>query len=394
MLEFLFWLCAFGIVYPYLIYPIILSVLSFFRKPKVLGRPSNFPSVSMIIAAYNEEAVIEEKIRNSLDLFHNGTLEIIVASDGSTDKTNEIVSKYPTVRLLAFPKREGKASLLNKSIPEASGEIVVLSDANTMYGREAIDRLLAPFADSRVGCVCGRLQPVVIESSVGGEGERFHQLFDSYLKTIEGLFGATAGADGGLYAIRKTLYEPIPASTITDDLIVSMRIAEKGHRVVYEREAVGLEETSSTEGEFRRRVRIGAGDYQALVMLRRLLNPFRGFVSFSFWSHKVLKWLGPLFLLGCLMSTVLLLHLPLYRFLFFLQVAFYLFALTGHFFRRLGVRILTLPGSFALANTALFCGFVKFAAGLQKPTWTPVKRNLYTKPNNPGDAETIVEPEE
>ena len=277
--EIVFWTCLFLVVYAYALYSACIWLLA--RSACSSAGPANdaaddLPRVTLLVAAHNEEQVIEEKILNSLRLdYPSDRLSIVIASDGSTDATPEIVSRYANqgIQLLNYRQRRGKSGLLNAAVAETNGEILVLSDANTEYEPIAIRKLVRWFADPGVNVVCGRL--LLLDSQRGRNVDGIYWRYETFLKNCEGRLGALLGANGAIYAIRRRSYVPIPGNTIVDDLVIPLlsKLRHRG-RIVFDPEAVASEETAPHIGsEFRRRVRIGTGAYQSVPLLWRLLNP-------------------------------------------------------------------------------------------------------------------------
>ncbi|MDE2213828.1 MAG: glycosyltransferase family 2 protein [Candidatus Omnitrophica bacterium] len=338
------------------------------------------PTVSVIIAAYNEEAVIEQRMENCLvSTYPPELLEVIIASDGSTDKTNEIVRRYEErgIKLYAFKQRRGKVNVLNEVVAKARGEILVFSDANAMFARDAITKIVRHFQDSMVGCVCGSLHFIKADESETIELEGFYWKFETFLKRVEGKLGACLGANGAIFAVRKNLFYCCPPDTIVEDFVISMKVLEKGFKALYDPQAVAFEHTAKKIiQEKQRRVRIGAGDYQALTMLWPMLDPRKGFGSVAFWSHKVLRWCVPFFLFIALAANIVLaLHFP-YGVLLAMQLVFYGCALIGQILsrREKKVKIFNLCYYFVSMNLALFLGFLRFVSGTQKVTWDRTQR--------------------
>lgn len=379
--EWIFWLCGFLVVYTYAFYPALLLVLSIFRrKPRVVDE-NYFPALSLLIAAYNEEAVMAEKLENCAALdYPEEKLEILIGSDGSDDRTNEIVTSRarPGVRLFAFQQRRGKAAVLNDLAAAATGEILVFSDANSMYRRDAILRLVSHFAGTEVGGVCGRLVLLSDESQIDAEGERFYWDYENYLKSLEGKIKTVFGANGAIYAIRKRFYWPLPAEkVIADDFLIPLKIVERGYDVLYDKDAVACELAAPNLGaEFKRKVRIGAGNFHGIREILPLLNPARGFVAFALWSHKIIRWFVPFLLLAIFFTNLALLGTAAYNVLFALQVFFYGIAFFSWQLDRRGVQLplLIYPYYFVTVNFALLLGFFKFLTGSQKPAWARTER--------------------
>ena len=337
--------------------------------------------VSLIIAAYKEEKVILPRLVNATLLdYPPDRLEIIVGVDGKEDTTGELVSEFSDsrVRLLQYPVRRGKASVLNDTVPQARGEIVIFSDANTMTQPDSIKQLVRHFNDERVGAVCGKLE--LIDPASGQNVDGVYWKYENFLKRCEGRLNGLLGVNGGIYALRKELYEPIPTNAIVDDFLIGMRVHLRGRRLVYDPSAVALEETPDTIGqEFQRRSRIGAGGFQSLQWLWPLLNPLRGWIAFTFWSHKIARWLCPLLMIGALVANVGLMSQPLYRSLLIAQEAFYLVAVIGKVWltdNRLP-RSLRLPAMFVSMNVALLAGLWRSLRGIRGGTW---KRTERTQP--------------
>jgi cellulose synthase/poly-beta-1,6-N-acetylglucosamine synthase-like glycosyltransferase len=375
---------AIGIVaYAYAGYPFIIWLFSrlFGRRPH---RPEleeyELPRLSLVIAAYNEEAEIGRRLQNALELdYPADKLEIVIASDGSTDRTNSIVRKYERygVRLIAFPHRRGKASVLNDVFPELSGDVVMLSDANTYTHSTAAARLAAWFREPGIGVVCGRL--VLTDPVSGRNVDSLYWKYETFLKKCEGRLGALVGSNGGIYAIRKSLFRGIPSTTIVDDFLIPL-LAHKRNRcgIVYDREAVAMEETPARlSSEFHRRARIGAGGFQSIAWLIDLLNPRYGWVSFTFWSHKVLRWLCPFALIAALFLNVLLIREPLFRALLVGQLGFYGVSLVAGLIpaRLRSLRYLRLGTMFTTMNAALLVGFFRCLSAGQSAAWKRTERS-------------------
>lgn len=375
-----FWLSALALFYAYFGYPAMLALLCRIKPVEVKGSKAyREPSVSMLIAAYNEERVIAQKMENSLSIDYPG-LDIWVVSDGSTDKTNSIVSSYtrenPAVHLIELG-RSGKSAAINRAVPLIGSDIIVFSDANTFYDKTALRRLLDGFKDPEVGFVCGRLiydNPAGIAS---GRGEGLYWRYETALKKMESALGYVAGANGAIYAVRRELFEPLPKGTVNDDFTISMRIIEKGWYGLYEPEAIAREDVAvSMASEFRRHVRDSAGHYKAMIAFPGLLNPFLGMRSFIYVSHRVFRWTAPLFILTLFLANTLLLGNPIYNAAFISQGAFYSAALLGLAYQNakgLG-RVVLVPFYFCNLNAALAAGFLKAISGRQGTAWERTER--------------------
>jgi cellulose synthase/poly-beta-1,6-N-acetylglucosamine synthase-like glycosyltransferase len=378
-----FWVCVGLIMYTYFAYPLFLYILSKISRKEdssnyVINTYKNYiPTVSMVIAAYNEEKVIRDKMENCMAIdYPKGKFEIIVGSDGSSDRTNEIVKSYEIsgVKLINYTDRRGKISVLNRTVPQASGEIVVLSDANTIYEPDAVRKLIRHFNDKRIGVVCGKLILLTKDKKQAEEG--YYWKYECMLKAMESKLGALLGANGGIYALRKELFEPIPDNTIVDDFVIAMKVKEKGFDIIFEQEAIAYEDAAqSIKAEFGRRVRIGAGCFQAIPMTKRLLNPMRGSIAFAYWSHKIIRWIVPFLLAIAFVSNIILLNNLFYLILFVIQLLFYSAALIGHVLgNRKSSRLFSIPYYLGSMNLALLFGFFRFVTKTQKVTWKRTER--------------------
>jgi len=374
-----FWAAAVLLAQTYFLYPLWLLLLSRLR-PAWRRRPvpsAPWPTVSLVIAAHDEAACIEDKLRNSLALdYPPDRLEVLIGSDGSTDGTDALVQAYPDPRVhLSAAPRVGKTSVLNRCIPAARGELVVLSDANTSVEPAALKALVRHFADPEVGAVCGRLQ--LYNPTRAEYEESAYWKYESWLKAMEGKQGAVVGANGGLYALRRELFTPLPPSTIVDDFVMALRLLDQGYRVLYEPEALAREETTEDYGrEFGRRARIAAGNFQSLGLVPGLLSPLRGFPAFAFWSHKVLRWCAPALMLVALAANLALLDRPFYRFTMAAQVGFYALALLGSVSvgPSLLRRIAGVAYYFVTMNLAIVVGFWRFLRSSQAAAWERTAR--------------------
>jgi len=385
-LEMAFWLCAGGVIYAYMGYPIyVWGISRLYNNPvdtaDTSAPPTEWPMVSLVIAAYKEEKVILPRLVNATLLdYPADRLEILIGVDGSEDCTGDLVREFQDsrVRLVQYPLRRGKASVLNDTVPQARGEIIVFSDANTMTQPNSIKQLVRHFASEHVGAVCGKLE--LIDPASGQNVDGIYWKYENFLKSCEGRINGLLGVNGGIYAMRKELYEPIPTNAIVDDFLIGMRIHLRRRRLIYDPTAIALEETPDTIGqEFQRRSRIGAGGFQSLLWLWPLLSPTRGWVAFTFWSHKIFRWLCPLFMVGALATNIALASQPLYLTLLMTQVAFYLIALVGLAWltgNRLP-RALRLPAMFVSMNAALLVGLWRSLRGIRGGTW---KRTERTQP--------------
>jgi cellulose synthase/poly-beta-1,6-N-acetylglucosamine synthase-like glycosyltransferase len=389
-MQAVFWVSAFLLVHTYALYPLSLPVLRRLLPLRAPRGRSHLPGaasaarprrVSILLAAYNEEKVLEEKIQNSFELeYPRGDLEILVGSDGSTDRTEAIAARYaPDVKLFAFPQRSGKAAVLNRLVPEAQGEILVFCDANTMLLKNVLQKLLSHFENPDIGCVCGRLILHDAGETALSIGESIYWNLESEIKKQEGHLGTVIGANGGIYAIRKELFRPIPTGIkVMDDFFVTTNVLRAGKSVVYEPQAIGSEETSlDAFGEFHRKVRISQANFNLLPRYLPLLNPVRPLVAYGFLSHKLLRWLAPFILFALLVANAVLAPAsPFYSGILVAQALFYAVALLGYFGngKTLRYKFLLIPYYFCSMNYALFLGFLKAITTRDGGTWNRIER--------------------
>jgi cellulose synthase/poly-beta-1,6-N-acetylglucosamine synthase-like glycosyltransferase len=384
-LTYLFWLCLGTLLYPYTIYPLILFILNKIIPKHSLphrDRDIEWPSITLLVPAYNEEGIIEHKIRNCLALDYPFELfNVWIASDGSSDKTNEIVKRYASsdnrVVLLEFP-RTGKSGIINLAMENIKSDIVVFTDANVMLEKNVLKELATNFSDPNIGCVGAKLIRHNPNDTVSGRGETLYWSYETIIKKMEGNLGYMSGASGTAYAIKKDLFDPLNSNTINDDFEISMEIVKKGFRCVYEEKAISYEEVApSVEGEFMRHIRDGAGHYIAILHLAGLLNPFLGLRSFIFWSHRILRWLAPFILILFLITNILLAHVVFYGIFLMIHFLFYLLALLGWLIvkRRYLPFYFHMPFYFCNLNAALLIGFFKAVTGKQQTKWESTARS-------------------
>jgi cellulose synthase/poly-beta-1,6-N-acetylglucosamine synthase-like glycosyltransferase len=371
------------VIYTFLVYPILIVILSALIRRPIRKEVRDDVSVSLIVAAYNEEKIIEDKLNNSLDLdYPSGRLEIMVVSDGSTDGTDSIVRRFADqgVQLLRVEGRRGKTAAQNRAVEVAGGDILVFSDANGMYMKDAIQRLVENFADLSVGGVSGRL--VYAKTTSGEEGEeKTYWDIENVLKERESSVGSVLGANGSIYAIRRDLYVPLSSDMISD-LVEPLKILERGHRVVYEKLAISMEDVASVSGglvqAFQRKVRIQTRTIIGLLSCYRLLwFPEYGLVSWQFLSHKILRYLMPFLLLILFMSNLLALRSSLFVvFCFTMQCSFYLFSAIGYFLEkahRKGSKVFSIPWYFVWTHAAAIVSFYRFLRGQRVVVWETVR---------------------
>lgn len=380
------WLCTGILVYTYIGYPLFMYIASHFRrgyerlfksKPNTTHRENDWPLVSFLIPAYNEERMIRKKVENTLDLdYPADKMQIVVVSDGSTDRTNDMLASFgeQEITFIPLPERCGKTTLLNKVIPELTGEIIILSDASGLLQRDALKKVISHFDNPRVGCVSGVYTFDAEDDSLRSTTEKVYWRYETFLKKYESLVHSSIGAHGALYGFRRSLFTPLHKKAINDDFILPMKILDQGYRVLYEPEAVVVEhESTSLNGEFNRRIRINVGNIQQVYFLRNLLHPKYGIIALEFFSHKVLRLISP-FCIVMLPVACLMAQGPIYDFLFRLQAVFYLIGALGYIQEFFGFRIryLYFPFYFIMGNVSAILGFFRFVLGKQSILWKRV----------------------
>ena len=377
----IFWVSLSLLVYSYFVYPLLLKLLV---KPKSIALQdiTEYPSVDIIIAAYNEESCIKARIENALAQNYPGRLNILVASDGSKDKTGEIITGFtdPRVKAHDFPENRGKISVLNDLISQSTADYLVLTDANTEFNVDAVDILIRSFT-GKVGAVSGEL---ILETDAGNQNQDgLYWQYEQLLKKYESALGGLLGANGAIYAIKRDLYIPLPKDTVVDDFCIVMNVKKQGYKVLYNELAIATEEIApSLKEEYGRRVRIGVGNYKAFMVNLWALSPLQGWFSLCYWSHKVLRWFAPHFMLIIFLANITLIEQPLYLMLFIGQVMFYVIGLYGQRKIDNGDKVNSLVAiiSFFLSmNIALGQGFYKFLKGHKSGGWQRTARSGETK---------------
>lgn len=389
LFKIVFWICISLIAYSYFGYGLLTSLLVFVKKVLITTpEPGDreFPPLCLVVAAYNEELVIEQKIRNSLDLeYPPGRLSLLFITDGSTDKTPELIGKHADILLLHQPERLGKTAALNRAMTFVQSPVVVFSDANSFLNREALIRLASHYRDPKIGGVAGEKKILNIPGSeAAGTGEGIYWKYESWLKKMDSDLYTVVGAAGELFSIRSSLFEPLPHSTILDDFVLSLNIVEKGYRFAYESMAYAIEAPSSSlREEQKRKIRICAGGFQAMSRLKGLLHFWKHpIASFQYISHRVLRWtLVPLSLpILFLVNLFLVIQVAgsFFRLAFIVQCLFYSLSLGGYFLarRNISIKPLYIPYYFFFMNLSVFLGFWRFLRGKQSATWEKASRDI------------------
>jgi cellulose synthase/poly-beta-1,6-N-acetylglucosamine synthase-like glycosyltransferase len=374
--EVVFWASVVLLLHPYVTYPLSIALLGALR-PRPIRRERHEPSVSVLIPAHNEAPWIAATVLNKLGQdYPRDRLEILVISDGSVDGTDERVAAFADrgVRLLRQEPRQGKAEALNRAVREARGEILVFSDANSLFAEDAVRRLVENFADPDVGYVTGRLEYGAREGAVSGAGSRGYMGFENGLRVLETRFHSIIGVNGGVDAMRRELYVDVAANMISDFLL-PLEALRRGRRVVFDPRARSSEEANTDlRPEFRMRVRVALRALQALRTRRELLAPWKHFrIAYCLWSHKVLRYTNVLLLpLALVANGLLAAHSAFYGGLFLLQAAGYLVGLAGLLPLPSGLRrVASLPAYFLMTSAAFALAMLKFFRGEAMATWQP-----------------------
>ncbi|MEM8815837.1 MAG: glycosyltransferase family 2 protein [Pseudomonadota bacterium] len=379
MLETIFWICLAICVFAYVGYSLSILVIGLVFRRK-LGREDIEPGVTLLITAYNEELDIGRKLEQSLQLdYPREQLEILVASDGSTDRTDDIVREFADrgVRLLRVEGRVGKTGTQNEAVPHAKGEVIVFSDATTRYEPDAIRKLVRNYADPKVGAVSGRYEYVDETGASTGAGTIAFWKYENLVKQTQSGIRTITGCCGCIYSVRKALYVPLPHDIISD-LVQPLKIVAQGYRIVFEDEAIAYEETTEGSGEeFSMRVRVITRGMRGMLHMRELFNPFRyPWIAYQLVGHKVLRWFVPVFGAGMLISAGFLLEQPFYLLAFLGMLAILAMAAAGAVAERLGKcpAVLRLPLYFVIVNLASLAAMRQVAVGVKAATWETVRR--------------------
>ncbi|QEC45843.1 glycosyltransferase family 2 protein [Pseudobacter ginsenosidimutans] len=389
-MNFIFWFSIALIFYSYVGYGILVWILvrikKLWKKPAPLFTDEDsLPHVALVVAAYNEQDFIERKIANSLELdYPEHKLELVFITDGSNDLTPDIIRKYNKIQLLHQPERRGKVAAMNRAIHQVKAPIVVFCDANTLLNKECIRNIVRHYADPKVGGVAGEKriwQNTADAAAAAGEG--LYWKYEGVLKKLDSDLYTTVGAAGELFSVRRELFESAPEGTIIEDFVQSLKLCVNGYVLRYEPDAYAAEAPSaSIKEEMKRKVRICAGAFQAMVLLKDLFNVFKyPVVSFQFISHRILRWtLCPIALITLLISNILIVVMapsPFFTLVLILQGAFYVTGITGWIFasRNIRLKAVYVPFYFLFMNISVFIGFNRFIRNKQTVLWEKAARS-------------------
>ncbi len=386
MAESIFWIATILLVYNYLLYPLFLRLIVAGRSQnsQVFLTDNELPKLSILIPAFNEERVIHSKIESIYQSqYPIDNYEVIIGSDNSTDRTNEIIQElqeeYRNLKLHVFEHRTGKPGIINKLVEEAQGDILVLTDADVELNNDCLFQMLKHFKNPDIGLVDTNMMSRSSYNDGISYQESTYVRFEVKIKHWEGIaWGSMMGPFGGCYALRKDYYTPVPDNYVVDDFFIAMNVLIKGKKCINELEAKCYEQTSvQIQEEFRRKIRISAGNFQNLgTFVNLLFKPFSA-IGFTFLSHKVLRWFGPFFIMLAYFSSMwLFLSLDEYIFFFFLQNLLIIMALIDASLQKIGVHsvILRFITHFYSMNLALLLGFFKYLGGIKTNVWQPTQR--------------------
>ena len=387
-MEIFYWTCVFIIFYVFIGYGLLISLLARLKPQKTLEdlTDDDLPEVTFLVAAYNEEEIIAEKILNTFKLdYPKDKLRLKIVTDGSNDRTNEIVSRFEEVELCYKSERAGKIAAVNRVMPVIESPITVFSDANVMINQDGLKKMIRHFQSNKVAAVSG--EKTVLskdEDGASSSGEGFYWKYESFLKRKDAQWNTLVGSAGELFAIRTHLYENIDTNTLIEDFVMTMKLSAKGYKVAYEPEALAMESGSANiEEETKRKVRISAGGIQAVIILLPLINFFKyGKLTFQYVSHRVLRWtLMPIAIIGAFVSIFFLAAKGWpYDVLMRSQIIFALLALAGYALRNgeTKIKVLFIPYYFLYMHYCVVLGWIKYFSGQQKVTWENAKRADFT----------------
>jgi poly-beta-1,6-N-acetyl-D-glucosamine synthase len=388
MAFYVFWIGLFIVSYTYLGYGIVIFLLSkikSYQKAESYLKDSDWPETTLVIAAYNEEGFIEEKIKNTLQLdYPKDKLTVFVVTDGSTDRTAEIVKGYESIQHFHSQERKGKIHAVNRIMTSVKTPLVIFCDANTYLNNESIKNIVRHYQDKKVGGVAGEKRIFKKEEdNASGAGEGLYWKYESFLKKKDSEVYSVVGAAGELFSVRTELYEAPTENIIIEDFYISVKIAMAGYRFIYEPNAIATETASaSVSEEWKRKVRISAGGFQAMLKLMPLLNIFKyGLLSFQYISHRVLRWtLAPLALPLIFISNIALVLTGsrFYFLILIMQILFYGLAGLGYLLqeKKISIKGFFVPYYFLVMNVSVYAGFVRFLKGRQSVVWEKSKRAI------------------
>ena len=386
LLEIIFWLCLTFILHTYLFYHLSIRIFARNKKgnTKIFKIEDEIPFVSILIAAHNEETVIRNKILSIVNSsFPETKIEVLVGSDCSTDKTNtiieQLIKEYACISIVKFENRTGKIGVINSLIEKAKYDLVLLTDANVMFDKQSIFELVKHFKNEEIGLVDSKMINIGIKKDGISLQEKTYISTEVSSKNAESLlWGTMMGPFGGCFAIRKKLWEKIPSHFLVDDFFINMLVLQKGFKSINEPNAIVFEDVSNDlSDEFRRKIRISSGNFQNLFHYKHLLFDF-SWIAFSFFSHKVLRWLTPFFILSIISILPFIIENHSFYFYFLTGIIFCFSLVTIDFLLKslkVNIKLLRFLTHFTVMNAALFIGFLNYIQGVKSSIWEPTKRN-------------------
>ncbi len=385
-LKILFWLSFLAIFFSYALYPLLLNILTLNKKLNKITftTAETLPLVSILISAYNEEKVIENKIESIYKSnYPENKFEVLIGSDASIDETNNILSKltkkYKSLQIYIFNERQGKGNIINELVDKSKGEILMITDANIIFSEDVIFNLVKHFKNKKIGLVDSQIINTGLDKSGISIQEKSYITREAKIKNRESIiWGSMMGPFGGCYAVRKNLFERIPKTFLVDDFYINMLVLDKKYKAINDLDAIVYEDVSNDLFiEFKRKIRIATGNFQNLFHFIHLLwPPYKG-IAISFFSHKVLRWFGPFFMVLFFSANLFLFNFQAYRYIFYFQCFIAFLPLFDFFMRKIGIHILFLRfiTHFLSMNLAMLIGFYRFIIGVQSNVWQPTKRN-------------------
>lgn len=384
---YIFVFCIGLLIYHYLGFPFLLRILTKGKSQNDMAwsETDNLPDIAIMMAAYNEETVIEAKIQSILETtYPSNKLKVFIGSDASTDLTNSIINKYSqkhsSIHFFKFTERTGKPKIIDQMMHDVDAQLLVMTDANVIFRKDTLYELVKYFKNEQVGLVGGNIQNFRTKRDGISHQEKQYLSLENQIKYQEGiLWGTMMGAFGGVFSMRKSLYEPIPVNFIVDDFYTTFKVLENGYQAINNLNAITYEDVSNKMmTEFKRKKRIASGNFQNLNHFKKhLLRPFRA-IGFCFLSHKVLRWLGPFWLLGTLVSNVFLARESIFwQLCLFAQISFYLIPLVDVIFGKFNknLKLMRFISHWLAMNIALFLGFVAYIKGIKSNVWVPTERH-------------------
>ena len=388
-LKLLFWISIIILFYTYIGYGIIISVAATIKRKLTKPELSNSvyePEVTILIAAFNEKDYIKQKTQNTFNLDYPAhKLKQVWVTDGSNDESNLLLQNIAGVSVLHQPERKGKVAAINRAMPYVETPIVIFSDANTILNRNAVKNIVKHFRDKKVGCVAGEKRIVSKKAdNASGAGEGLYWKYESQLKKWDSQLNSAIGAAGELFAIRTELYENVEENILLDDFIISLRIACKNYKIVYESDAYAIENASlNVKEELKRKIRISAGGIQSIIIMKQLWNFMKHpILSFQFISHRAMRWtIAPLllpivFLINMALVSQYFHQINTYSVILILQTLFYLIALCGWLLslKSIKVKLIYIPYYFFIMNYSVYAGFIRLVSKNQNVLWAKVQR--------------------